>query len=147
MEQAELLKLCSYTLACERFPRKHSGANIVYHFDQIMKEYGVKHKVEYIITDNAANMKKAFNVSFRESSDDDTNDGDDDSGSSVVLFDEDDCDGAGIWQEHEDIDTVHCEISDTAKKGRLSCFAHTLQLCVKDGLEQVKSVRLALSKL
>ena len=91
LEKQGLLKMQSYTLACERFLGKHTVANTVSHFEQVMEEYGIKQKIEYIIIDNASNMKKAFNVCFGENDDED--DSDEICGSAIVS-ERDDIDGS-----------------------------------------------------
>lgn len=52
----------SYLLDCRRFPSKHSGERISSAFEEITEEYGIRQKISYIVTGNAANMKCAFKV-------------------------------------------------------------------------------------
>ncbi len=51
--------LKSFLLDCRRFKGCHSADNIVAAFNEILEEYNIN-KVEFIITDNASNMKKSF---------------------------------------------------------------------------------------
>lgn len=94
-----------------------------------MTYYNISDKVSYIVTDNAANMKKAFRASFpvelEQPNTDDTED----------ETDEDD-----LWNHEDSADDL-----DTGRE-RLSCFAHSLQLTVADGLKETRSVSGALSK-
>lgn len=43
---------------------KDSGENIAMLFESCIEEYLIKSKMLFVITDNASNMKKAFQVSF-----------------------------------------------------------------------------------
>lgn len=92
-----------------------------------MSYYQISDKVSYIVTDNAANMKKAFRASFplEQQSTDDI---------------EDDTDSDDLWNHDDSADVVDYE------RERLSCFAHSLQLTVADGLKETKAVSGALSK-
>lgn len=42
--------------------------------------------------------------------------------------------------EQEEIDS---NLSNASRGGRLSCFAHTLQLCIGDGLNETKGMIIA----
>ena len=43
---------------------RHTAQNILEQFDEVLVEFGLTGKVKAIISDNAANMAKAFSVSF-----------------------------------------------------------------------------------
>ncbi|XP_029907285.1 zinc finger BED domain-containing protein 4-like [Myripristis murdjan] len=77
-------------------------------------------------------MRKAFTVCFPSEQEDDD--------------DGDHLDDPELWCDLtlEDQQTVHAAM---AKKQRLQCFAHTLQLVVGDGLKETKVVSPSLSKL
>uniref|UniRef100_A0A3P8SXC3 HAT C-terminal dimerisation domain-containing protein n=1 Tax=Amphiprion percula TaxID=161767 RepID=A0A3P8SXC3_AMPPE len=47
----------SYLLDCMRFTGRHGWERIASAFEEITEEYGIRQKISYIITDNAANMK------------------------------------------------------------------------------------------
>lgn len=91
----------------------------------MLDEFHLTDKVCYVVSDNAANMRKAFEVklpvepeSLEESSDDE------------ATVDEPDC-----WQD------VGYEVEDIAKDAiHLRCFAHSLQLAIKDGMKGVKAL-------
>ena len=91
-------------------------------FEVICDEYNIRDKLDYIISDNAANMHKAFTVCFPTEQEDD-DDGD-------HLDPE-------LWHDLtlEDQQTVDAAL---AKNQRLQCLAHTLQLVVGDGLKETK---------
>lgn len=56
------LNLKSYLLGCSRFKGSHTGEKISTAFESICEKYSIRNKLDYILTDNAANMKKAFTV-------------------------------------------------------------------------------------
>ncbi len=68
--------LKSFLLDCRRFKGRHSADNIVAAFNEILEEYNIN-KVEFIITDNASNMKKAFKFVMAEDHSDDSEDEED----------------------------------------------------------------------
>lgn len=118
--------LNTYLLDCRRFRGRHSSEHISAAFDDILDEYNISDKVDFVITDNAANMKKAFKVKMAGYSDDGEND----------SLDEEDMVG-------EQLDTDFL----VGSRQRLSCFAHSLQLVVADGMKEVKVMSRALSKI
>lgn len=94
--------------------------------------------MEYIVTDNAANMKKAFKVRFPLENED--------------VEEEDDAEGIdegdeGLWQglAEEDAEPVDQTLRVNSKV-RISCFAHTLQLVVNDGMKDTKAIGRAIAK-
>ena len=70
-KEAERIQLKSNLLACERFKGSHTAERICDQFEAICDEYNIKDKLDYIISDNAANMRKAFTVCFPSEQDDD----------------------------------------------------------------------------
>ena len=92
------------------FSEAHTGENIAAAYDNIMDEFEDV-RVAYAITDNASNMKKAFRTQLVEQGVDERED------------DQDDVD------DEEDMMDVPLVTT------RLSCFAHSLQLCIHDALK------------
>lgn len=131
-KEAERIQLKSNLLACNRFKGSHTAERICDQFEVICDEYNIKDKLHYIISDNAANMRKAFTVCFPAEQEDDD--------------DGDHLDDPELWHDLtlEDQQTVDAAM---AKKQRLQCFAHTLQLVVGDGLKETKVASPSLSKL
>ncbi len=131
-KDAERLQLKTNLLACNCFKGSHTAERICDQFEAICDEYNIKAKLDYIISDNAANMRKAFTVCFPSEQEDDD--------------DGDHLDDPELWCDLtlEDQQTVDAAM---AKKQRLQCFAHTLQLVVGDGLKETKLVCPSLSKL
>lgn len=148
------LNLKSYLLGCSRFKGSHTGEKISTAFESICDKYSIRKKLDYILTDNASNMKKAFtvclatideteertSVSMAQSSSDDTDD--------IQSQDGIDLDDDSIWEllDPADQETVDQTLAVHCKQQRLSCYAHTLQLTVGDGLKDARSARPALAK-
>ena len=119
----------SCMLSCKRFKECHTAENIYSSYEGIVQLFGIERKVKHIVSDNASNMITAFslpgfeesatsdasmdsnNDTGNESDDDTTTDGDTTIDSSLI-----DEDVLQYLPEHQ------------------SCFAHTLQLVVKDGM-------------
>lgn len=55
-------------LNCEGFTGPHTGIRISEQFEEANNNNNIKYKLDYIISDNAANMKKAFTVCFPSTS-------------------------------------------------------------------------------
>lgn len=58
------LKLWSFLLNCGRITVKHTGTHISKAYEDVAKDYGIERKISFRVTDNAANMRKAFSASF-----------------------------------------------------------------------------------
>ncbi|CAL9699779.1 unnamed protein product [Knipowitschia caucasica] len=129
--ETERIQLKTNLLACNRFKGSHTAERICDQFEAICDEYSIKDKLDYIISDNAANMRKAFTVCFPSEQEDD---------------DKDHLDDPLVWCDLslEEQQTVDAAMS---RKQRLQCFAHTLQLVVGDGLKETKVACPSLSKL
>ena len=96
-------------------------------------------QVDFIVTDNAANMKKAFEAKFTV-----------DERESTVCEELDEIteNEKSIWEELDDKDATHITTSlNRSSKQRLSCFAHSLQLVVDDGLSDTRCINRAISEL
>ena len=130
-------KLCSSLLGCNRFEESHTGELIAAEIERLLDTFIFKRKIDYIITDNAANMRKALTISFEgiDSSD---------CGSDETMIDEPD-----LWQDL-DIDEgreVDVTINANLQSERLSCFDHSLHLTVGDDFKDTKCVSGALAKI
>ncbi|XP_042236493.1 E3 SUMO-protein ligase ZBED1-like [Homarus americanus] len=119
----------SVMLACRRFRGSQTADNIYDMYQETLTSYDVAGKVSAIVTDSAANMVKAFTLF------------------PVKQHDEDEDD------QFEDSDLTPTDYNtkyDHLPPDRSPCFAHTVQLVVKDGMEhdgQVKHVLTKVSKL
>ncbi|XP_064412856.1 uncharacterized protein LOC135356372 [Latimeria chalumnae] len=127
-------------VAFKSFKGSHTGIQIAEEIEHVIEEYNLIGKVQYILTDNAANMKKAFAVLKELQYECNTE---------MMAETEEDCDldDETLWQdldisESEDVDRV----VEKCCTERLSCFAHSLQLVVKDGLKKANIARPVMAK-
>ena len=112
-------KMNSVMVACHRFQGRHSAGNLYGVFQGLVVSYKISNKISSIITDNAANMIKAFSLpgyinTYQES--DDCESEDNDENHSEPIFD------------HKD------GVLDLLPSTRSSYLAHTIQLVVKDSM-------------
>ncbi|XP_030599481.1 zinc finger BED domain-containing protein 4-like isoform X2 [Archocentrus centrarchus] len=121
----------SYLLDCRRFTGRHTGEHISSAFEEITEEYGIRHKISYIITDNASNMKCAFKVHMPQQQSDDSE------------SEEDNLDNEHLW---EDINLAEDTELPWSSGECLSCFAHSLQLVVNDGMKEVRTISRSIAK-
>ena len=63
-EKNSVSRLHTVLLSCDRFTGSHTGIRISEKFEEICDKFNIKHNLDYIISDNASNMKKAFTVCF-----------------------------------------------------------------------------------
>lgn len=111
-------------LTCKRVRGSHSGENIHELYEELVAGYDVTSKVSYVVTDNASNMKRAFSLP-----------------------------GYSIKRPKDDEDYYYCghsedEIEEQEESNgydhfpqHTSCFNHTLNLCVTDGLKAAGTLR------
>lgn len=131
---SEGVMLKSYLLACNQFKGPHTGERIAEAFDSLCEEFGIRHKLDFIICDNAANMKRAFSVCFPKEQDGE-------------VTDDDNLDDAELWEDlsRDEWETVDRTINRGSPK-RQQCFAHTLQLTVGDGLKDARIMNSSFAK-
>ena len=121
----------SIMLACARFKGSHTAEAINEKFQKEAITFGILSKISFIVTDSAANMIKAFFLPcFEPELPEESSDSDDDE---MV----DDCDS-------DTSELLYHEIDETCQHVR--CFAHTLQLVIKDGFKQVGTIGKVLGK-
>ena len=102
----------------------------------MLEEFEIKEKVIYVVMDKAANMRAAFKTRFP----------------SVETEADDDHDQLGevnndIFQglsEADELD-IQAAVEDTTRR-RISCFAHSMQLVVADGLKEARNLSATLPK-
>jgi hypothetical protein len=134
--------LSSSLLCCERFMGSHTGEKIAEFLLKLVDEYKIKHKIMFVLSDNAANMRKAFRLAFPETQETDAgSEEDDDSG-------ETDADNSEIWNDLDEQNQSEIEsaLNSLSTTRRLACFAHTEQLVVSDGLKETRSMRSLIAK-
>ena len=120
----------SLLLSFQAFEGSHTGEKIAEALESVISEAQLGGKVRYVVTDNASNMRKAMSVLFETSED------------SEEYAVEDVADPS-LWED-SDMEEVQSILQNLGK--RISCFAHSLQLLVRDGLSSLTTMRLALGK-
>jgi len=120
-------KALSLLLSCSKLNGRHTAESILSEFEEVVSNTGVSLKVYRVVTDNASNVKKAFMEGLPgfEMMDDDDDDHDEELTTGI--------------EDHVQLDEI--EIPQ-----RLSCFAHTLQLSIKDGLKSSRQVSSTVAK-
>jgi len=133
--------LKSGLLAIEHFTGSHTGERISPAFEAVVDSYDIPHKIHHIVTDNAANMGKAFTVCFPQlenmwSSDD---------RSAQDMLDVDEPED---WNDipTDEISTVYSALDAASRKERLSCYCQSLHLTINDGLKDTKCPSTAILK-
>ena len=143
-----------FLLCCKQINGRHTGDSISLESESVTEEYGITTKVFKVITDNASNMIKAFGPMIHEltivNDDDDDEDKSEETNeysSSSEDDDTDENDNSGDEDEDSTFVTNAFDSIPVHHGDRLSCFAHTLQLVVKDGLNNSKQMSSLLNKL
>ena len=123
----------------------HTGVKIAEELTRIIDDNSIKEKLFFVVSDNASNMRKAFDVmqSFNYANPETSSD-----------LSETDVDDAGegvsddsLWLDLNDADAAEVSyVLDSHSTERLPCFSHSLQLVVRDGLDKAASLRSLLSK-
>ena len=137
-----------YLLSCTRILGRHTASNITSELQEVLIKYRIEDKIFTAVTDNASNMKKAFN--YRETIslyDEDVHECDDIQGIDLMEeppSEEEDNDNNANDNQSIDFDSP---IEDELYINRISCFAHTLQLTVSDGLKQAKQMNSLFKKV
>ena len=63
-KEADKIELKSLLLSCKRFSGRHAVQHIASTFESELQSAGIKDKIEYLVTDNAANMRSAILTAF-----------------------------------------------------------------------------------
>ena len=113
-------------LACHRVRGSHTAENIHILYEETVACYKLGGKISKIVTDNGSNMVKAFTLPGLENLNEEEDDYDNDE--TVELSDD-------------------REILEYLPPQRVPCFAHTLQLVVKDGLQHAGQMRTTIAKV
>jgi len=134
-------KLLTYLLACSKMSGSHTADNIQSEYDSIVSKYNLTGKVFKVVTDNASNMCAAFRDETSLP------------GFDGVMGEVDEFLDLGSGSESDSSDdTMAIEELDKCLRElpicpeRLACFAHTLQLCIKDGLKAASALLSAIQK-
>lgn len=115
--------LKSVMMACTRMKGRHTSENIRHYYEETLVCYGIFDKKGCVVTDNASNMKKTF--ASLPGYDKEM----DDYGRYEICYEDEHCsDGDGEG------DT--CPDKYNCIPLHLPCYAHTLQLVIKDEMKE-----------
>ncbi|CAF3358442.1 unnamed protein product [Rotaria sp. Silwood2] len=138
----------SYLIDFVRFKSPHTSENIRQLTEDILERFNIKEKVFKVITDNASSMIKAYNFGIFTSEEDDVYDHQMNSTlKEDPTFDQ--------YDDHIELENFRgvdvypaedIEEYEDSSRFRLSCFLHTLQLCVRDGLKSASYMSKTLDK-
>lgn len=129
----------SQLLAFRSFPGVHSGQRIADELESVINEFELAEKLRFIVSDNASNMKKAMHLLFDAMSDGDDLENDGSSRPIDKYFDD-----PSMWEDLSN-DEIDAHVAHK-RAGRIPCFAHSLQLVIRDGLQTVGLAKKALAK-
>ena len=124
--------------------RSHANENLFMEYDRVLINFSIAGKVVRLITDNASNNLSAFGDAVIQSFESYF--------ISNVDTDDDDCEldrtnSNPSEGEHPDDDNIQNSFDKQEELLRPPCFVHTLQLVVKNGLNQSEYIRSSLGKL
>lgn len=137
----------SLLLKFKSFRGSHTGQSIAQAIEVCISDNSLQSKVHHVVSDNASNMKKALSFVFA-SGPRGTMDSwllsDCNNSTDINLSTEDDdslVDDPSLFENLPDD-----EIDNSIIGERVPCFAHTLQLVIRDGLQKVTVSRSAVPK-
>ncbi|CAF1673876.1 unnamed protein product, partial [Adineta ricciae] len=130
-----------------RLKSPHTGENIRQLTEEVLDKYNIKDKVYKIVTDNASSMIKAYKFGlFPDEEANECEDGIIATQNTQNLSDDLDHDIEMNTFQAINVDSDNDEDFEDQMGTRLSCFAHSLQLCVRDGLKNSTYTTRALGK-
>ncbi|CAF4377586.1 unnamed protein product [Rotaria sp. Silwood2] len=133
-----------------RLKGPHTGANIRLATGEILGNLKIQNKVYRVITDNAASMIRAYKFGLTVNDDDYTTQDHNNfqqADSSIEFSDHDDIHISNEWRLTDWCESDKCLDDDGEDISiRLSCFAHSLQLAVRDGLKDTPFLSRSLLK-
>lgn len=115
--------LKSRVLTCEKIEGRHTAENIAMLYDHVTTRYNITGKIAKVVSDNASSMKKAFSTSLPRLLETKMHE----EGYEDEATDEDD-----VIDEELDLNDLLAYCPQ-----RVSCFAHSVQLVVQDGLSSI----------
>lgn len=135
--------LITKLLTFRAFKGSHTGQRISEAIEAAIVENNLQNKVQFVVTDNASNMRKALTFMFPSLKE----------AVEGVLYEtgeedglEDDEAAVGDFSLWEDIVSQDVDNALLGLGERIPCFAHSVQLVVRDGLQKIGSVRQAIAK-
>lgn len=158
----------SYVLCFAPLWESHSGSLLRQKYQEVVNAFGIANKVIRIVTDSAANNIDAFQHKIipgfehyfdqdgedqSSDEDDNTNETNDDSLSDEYEYPFDSSSVTNNYTTSNDL-TIQDLIQELINRliennevFRIPCFAHTLQLVVRDGLKECTPILVALDKV
>ena len=121
-------KLCGFVLAADSFLEKHTACNIAKAYDDVIEKFKLTSKVTKVVSDNASSRVKAFQILLAEFILHKTVDEVGENDNELLLAD--------FICEHDFVEG-NADLNPLLSylPERVSCFAHTQQLCIKDCLQ------------
>ena len=119
-------KLRSFVLAMDSFLGRHTAENIAEAYDNVVEKFRLTAKVKKVVSDNASSMIKAFQVSLPEFTLHKTIEEINEDNEKQLDPDPE----QEVLEEGADLHALLAYLPE-----RVSCFAHTQQLCIKDCLQ------------
>ena len=123
----------SVMLACSRFHGSHTGDAIAEEYERVVASFHLTQKLSFVITDSASNMIKALSLPGFEKD-------------AELLEDEVESDELEEEQEDNYQGSIGTDAYSELNQ-HIPCFAHVLQLVIKDGFQQASSINEVLSKV
>ncbi|XP_011408936.1 PREDICTED: zinc finger BED domain-containing protein 1-like, partial [Amphimedon queenslandica] len=124
-------ELESVMLGCNRVIGRHTSDNILSWYEEVVAEFLLSTKVRHIVTDSGSNIRKAFCNLALPGFD-----------LSVHADEEDDTDD----ENEDDSVSVSHSLESNVVLDHHACFAHVLQLVIKDGLAKIGHIGTILKK-
>ena len=121
--------LKSRLLCCEHFAERHTAVDIANRYEDVVMRYQIVDKVRRIMSGNASSIKKAFDLTLIDMKALEQE-------AAAIKSDEDlhFSDKGNLQDPEVDLNTLLALMPK-----RVSCFAHTMQLCIVHALENIKS--------
>ena len=122
-------ELRSAMLACKPFSGRHTAENISAQFEETLTVFDISTKVSHVVSDSASNMRSAFSLPgyVQETVED--------------LVGDDLSDNEDSEIETDIVENIFAFLPEHDP-----CFAHTLQLVVKDGLKEAGALTKVIAK-
>jgi hypothetical protein len=126
------------------FKGQHTGKSIAAGIEKTVNDFRLRGKLEYVVTDNASNMRKALDILKEVMTVDENKEENGEVGQPLPA---DLIDDETLFSDLDEEDATDVEdVFQSHSVERLSCFAHSLQLVVKDGLDNCAAIRSVIAK-
>jgi len=119
----------SCLLSFQSFKGSHTGVKISEALEKVINDHNIQPKIRGIVTDNASNMRKALSVMLEVRDN--------------QSADDENVDDPSLWEDDTDIEVMNI-VGESIE--HIPCFAHSLQLVVRDGLATLTTARSLFAK-